>query len=358
MPTMNRTKTVRWGILGTARIATQVAGAIGATPGAEVAAVASRSTKRAEIWAKQHGVARSYGNYWAMLDDEGLDAIYIPLPPSMHAEWTIRCAEAGKHVLCEKALAMNASEGEEMAAACRENDVQLMDATMWVHHPRAADMLRPIQNGTIGELRRVTSAFSFMIEPYLKNNPPHMAGDPQTGSVSFDRIVANELRFQRGLGGGALFDLGWYNVRVALWAFGDLPSRVSATARYRYDVDINLSATMWYDDDRVAAFDCGYDVSRRKWFEVVGTAGSVVCDDFLRPWDVERPRFWIHHESGQPQEHVSAAPIQEQCMIDRFCQIVRSGELDASWPSITIANQRVCDAVAKSARSGEIVEVQ
>jgi len=357
MPAMNTHTTVRWGVLATARIATQVAAAIDAVPGAEVVAVASRSAERADVWAKQHGIDRSHGSYQALLDDDEVDVIYIPLPPSMHAEWTVRCAEAGKHVLCEKALAMNAVEGEEMAAACRENRVQLMDATMWVHHPRSADMMRPIRNGEIGELRHVASAFSFMIEPYLKGKPSHMAGDPRSGSLSLDAIMAHEMRFQRALGGGALFDLGWYNVRVALWAFGAVPARVFATARYQHGVDVNLNAIMWYDDERVATFDCGYDVTRRKWFEVAGTAGSIVCDDFLRPEKVDRPRFWLHDQEGGAAEHVSAAVQQEQCMIDRFCQLVRSGTPDASWPTISIANQRVCDALAESARTGKIVEI-
>jgi len=350
--------TVRWGILATARIASQVASAIAATPGAEVVAVASRSAERAAAWAEQHGVPRSHASYQALLEDDDVDVVYIPLPPSMHAEWTIRSAESGKHVLCEKALAMNAVEGAEMAAACHEHNVQLMDATMWVHHPRAVEMLRPIQNGEIGELRHVASAFSFMIDPYLQSKPSHMAGDPSSETLSLDRIVAHELRFQRSLGGGALFDLGWYNVRVALWAFGAMPARVFATARYQHDVDINLNAIMWYDDDRVATFDCGYDVTRRKWFEVAGTAGSVVCDDFLRPEKIDRPRFWLHDQDGNAAEHVSAPVQQEQCMIDRFCQIVRSGTLESQWPEISVANQRVCDAVAESARTGKVVEIR
>ncbi|MCH7728732.1 MAG: Gfo/Idh/MocA family oxidoreductase [Planctomycetes bacterium] len=349
--------TVRWGILSTARIATKVASAIHATAGAEVTAVASRTKERAELWAREHDVAASYGNYEALVEDEQLDAIYIPLPPSMHAEWTIRCAEAGKHVLCEKPLAMNVAEAQEMADACRANNVQLMDATMWVHHPRASDMLAPIQNGTLGELRRVTSAFSFDIEPYLNDKPPHMARDPESGKASPEAVLANELRFQRELGGGALMDLGWYNVGVALWALEDLPTRVFATARYRHDVEINLSAMMWYDDDRIVTFDCGYDQSLRKWFEVVGTAGSLVCDDFLNPWNSERPRFWLHDKSGQATEHVAAPVNQEQRMIERFCEIVRSGELDDTWPNISVANQRVCDAIGASARREEVVEI-
>jgi predicted dehydrogenase len=352
---MNPSQTIRWGILGTARIATKVAGAINATDGAEVAAVASRSAERAAGWAEEHGIGRSYGDYQALLDDDELDAIYIPLPPSMHAQWTIRAAEAGKHVICEKPIAISATQAAEMAAACREHNVQLMDATMWVHHPRSADMLRAVKDGALGEMRRVTAAFGFVIEPYLEQKPPHMARDPETGQADAATILTHELRFQRELGGGSLLDTGWYCVRVALWAFGDLPREVFAKARYRYDVDVSLSGLMWYDDDRVASFDCGYDVATRKWFEVAGTRGTLVCDDFLTPWDPERPRFWLHEQPGEANESVSAPEIQEQCMIHNFCQIIRSGSLDEHWPNISIANQRICDALDKSARSGQVV---
>ena len=354
---MNHDKIVRWGILSTARIATTVAKAIDATEGARVDAVASRSQERAAEWADQHGTARSYGSYQALLDDDQLDAIYIPLPPSMHAEWTIRCAEAGKHVLCEKPLALSATEGAEMATACRENAVQLMDGTMWVHHPRAADMLGPIRDGTLGEPRRITSGFGFLIETYLRDNPSHMARDAESGQVTPDDALANELRLQRAMGGGALLDLGWYCIRATLWAFGGMPQRVFGTARYRNDVDLSFSALMWYDNERMASFDCGFDISRRKWFEVVGTDASLVCDDFVNPWDSARPRFLLHDEPGAGKERVSAPLIQEQCMIDAFCRIVRTGELDPFWPSISIANQRLCDLLDQSARSGKIVEV-
>jgi predicted dehydrogenase len=355
---MKPNKTVRWGILGTARIASKIAHAITATEGAEVVAVASRSSERAAVWAAQHGISDSYGTYQALLDDDRIDVVYIPLPPSLHAEWTIRTAESGKHVLCEKPIALNVSQAEEMAVACRENNVQLMDATMWVHHPRASDMLRVIQDGTLGDLRRITSAFSFLIESYLQQKPPHTACGSENGELTLDKIIAHEFRFQRHLGGGALLDTGWYCVRVALWAFGCLPSQVFATARYRNDVDINLSALMWYEDERIATFDCGYDLAARKWLEVVGTKKSLVCDDFLNPWNPERPRYWLHGDMGLSEECFSLPLIQEHCMIGKFCEIVRSDQLDSVWPNSSIANQRICDAIGESARQGKVVAIE
>jgi len=322
---------VHWGVLSTARIATKVSAAIRAAKGAELLAVGSRSKPRAAAWAAEHHASRIYGSYIEVLEDDDVDAVYIPLPPSMHKEWTIKAAERGKHVLCEKPLAMNADESREMAAACRANGVQLMDGVMWVHHPRTTDMYRPIKEGTLGELRRVTSAL--------------------------DVIPEEDLRLSRELGGGALLDLGWYCVRASLWAFSDMPQRVYGTAKYYNDVDLSFSGIMWFDGDRIASFDCGFNAGMRKWFEVAGTKGSLVCDDFTKAWDEAKPRFWLHDGSGKSNEQLSAPPIQEVCMIEEFCRIVQSGNLVERWPSTAIATQIVCDALDASARSGNVITV-
>jgi predicted dehydrogenase len=326
---------VNWGVLSTARIATKVSAAIREANGAELLAVGSRSKPRAAAWAAEHHASRIYGSYINVLEDDDVDAVYIPLPPSMHKEWTIKAAERGKHVLCEKPLAIDAAEAREMAAACRANGVQLMDGVMWVHHPRAADMHIPINDGALGELRRVTSAFTF----------------------NWDVVPEGDLRLSRDLGGGSLLDLGWYCIRATLWAFSDMPVRVYGTAKYYNDVDLSFSGTMWFDGDRIASFDCGFNNGLRKWLEVSGTRGSLVCDDFTKAWDADRPRFWVHDGSGKSQEHVSATPIQEVCMIEEFCRIVRSGQLDDRWSSTAIATQMVCDALDASARTRKPVDV-
>ena len=327
-------QTIRWGIMGTARIATRVSRAIHAVAGTEPSLIASRSGERAASWAAEHNIPSSIEGYQALLDDETLDAVYIPLPPSMHHEWTIRAAEQGKHVLCEKPIAMNASQAEEMAAACREHGVQLMDSTMWVHSPRAREMKAILNSGQLGDISRVTSAFTILLDP-----------------------IEDELRFDRQRGGGSLMDLGWYNIRATLWAFGSLPERVLGSGQYENDVDMRFSATLWYPHDRVASFDCGFNLTRRKWFEITGTTGTLVCDDFLAPWDPSRPRYWTHDAEGTSCEQTAEPLIQEECMVDNFCQIVRSGQLDDHWPQITIANQRIVDALDESSRTGKVVEL-
>ena len=388
MTTTEPTRSIRWGILGTARIATKVGRAIHRARGAVLAAVASRDKSRAQAWVAGHtrgagaaddssrwhwgvtqGVGRveslrgpppllpeaglprldppdsafldpgtavaACGSYLEILQDPNIDAVYIPLPPSLHCQWTCLAAEHGKHVLCEKPLGMNLAEAQRMADACTAADRQLMDGVMWVHHERTAAMREIIRSDKLGLLRRVTAGFS------------------QNG----DDLGRQNIRFQRELGGGALGDLGWYCVGAMLWAFGELPERVFATARYERDVDMSLSAMLWFREDRMASFDCGFDVVWRKWFEIAGICGSIVCDDFVNPWDASKARFWVHDSQGKGTQHLFPNGVQEVRMIEKFCDIVRSGHLDAAWPSAALATQRVCDAVAHSARIGSIVEL-
>jgi predicted dehydrogenase len=326
---------IRWGVLSTARIATKVCRAMHRAEGAEVVAVASRDAERARRWAAEHDVGRSYGSYEQLLEDGELDAVYIALPPSMHAEWTIRAAEAGKHVLCEKPLAANLGEAERMVGACHRHGVQLMDGVMWKHHARTAAMRGQIERGELGRLRRVTSAFTFCWDPFPEDN----------------------IRLQRKLAGGSLGDLGWYCVAASLWAFGDLPTRVWATARYYRDVEVSLSGFLWFEGDRVASFDCGFDTLLRKWFEIAGTEGSLVCDDFTGPHDVDRPRYWAHDATGASTEHVVTDAAQEVRMIERFSRLARDGAIDGSWPAESLRVQRVCDALGESARRGTPIEL-
>jgi predicted dehydrogenase len=351
MTSTDSTRPLRWGILGTAYIATKVGRAIHRARGAVLAAVASREKSRAQAWIASHtrgpgaaDEARAFldpgspvaacGGYLELLEDPDIDAVYIPLPPSLHCEWTCLAARYGKHVLCEKPLGLNLAEAEQMADACTAAKRQLMDGVMWLHHERTPAMREFVRSETLGSLRRVTAGFS---------NGANL--DP------------SNIRFQRELGGGALGDLGWYCVGAVLWAFGELPERVFATARYEREVDMNLSAMLWFRGDRMASFDCGFDVVWRKWFEIAGTRGSIVCDDFVNPWDSGKARFWVHDSQGKGTQHLFADCVQEVRMIENFCDIVRSGRLDSAWPRASLATQKVCDAVAQSARIAAVVKL-
>jgi predicted dehydrogenase len=326
---------VRWGILSTARIATKVSRAINLVSGANLVAIASRTEERAQSWASEHGVSIAYGSYEALLEDPEIDAIYIPLPPAMHAEWTIKSAEHGKHVLCEKPLAANVEEALAMADACRRNGVQLMDGVMWVHHRRTAEMKQIIDDRTLGPLRRMTAAFT----------------------VNWDKIPEDNIRISKELAGGSLGDLGYYCVRAILWAFGDMPTQAFATAREYRGVDVNLSGLLWFADERIASFDCGFDVGSRRWFEVAGIEASLVCDDFTIPWKEDSARFWVHAAQGKDTAHKIEGCIQEAVMIERFSNIVRTGHLEDCWPTDAVNTMRVCDVLRESARRAQIVEL-
>ena len=327
---------VRWGILSTAKIATKVCRAIKLARNAELVAIASRTEERAENWASEHDVEQAYGSYEQLLEDESIDAIYLPTPPTLHAEWTIKAAECGKHVLCEKPLAANVEESIAMSMACQENGVQLMDGVMWVHHERTPKMRQMIENGTLGKLRRVTSAFS----------------------LNWDKIPYDNIRAKKELAGGSLGDLGYYCVRAILWAFGDLPFQVFATARYEAGVDLNFSGLLWFEGERIASFDSAFDTGSRKWFEVAGTKASLICDDFVIPWNEESARFWIHIASGKSAEHKVENAIQEVNMIEQFSRIVQTRKFEPHFVKDAINTMHVCNALSESARRNEIVELE
>ena len=320
---------VKWGILSTANIGKKVGNAINHSHNAELVAIASRTEERATSWAKDHNIPVAYGNYDALISDPTLDVIYIPLPPSMHAEWTIKAAEQGKHVLCEKPLSANATEAAEMAKVCKQNGVQLMDGVMWVHHDRTVEMRKHIEN--LGKLRRVTTAFTF----------------------SWDTIPYNNIRAKPELAGGSLGDLGYYCVRAILWAFEETPTQVFATARYTNGVDFNLSGVLWFEDERIATMDCGFDTSHRKWFEIAGTKSSLVCDDFTVPTTENSSRFWIHGNNNE--KHEIGQCIQEVNMIEHFSNIVISGSLETHWSDIAVKTMTICDALRQSAQTEKVV---
>jgi D-xylose 1-dehydrogenase (NADP+, D-xylono-1,5-lactone-forming) len=326
---------VRFGVLGTAKIAIKVGQAIKDAASAELASIGSRNIETAKAWGIQHGAPRAFGSYQEVLSDQNIDAVYIPLPPSLHCEWTVKAAEAGKHVLCEKPTALNSREVATMFAACKANGVQFMDGTMWSHHPRTAEMKAVLKSGKLGRLRRITSAFTVNI-----------ADTP------------GQIRFNPALGGGAIYDLGWYCVRAALWAFDELPQRVYATGEYHQGVDINAAVMMWFSNQRTAAFDCGFDMGLRKWFEVAGEEGSLVCDDFPAPTNIDAPRFWTHDEIGNSDTHLSVGVVQQTEMVQRFCEIACAGTLEERWFNESLDTQRVVDALLKSLQLKKEVEVE
>ena len=244
---------VRWGILSTAAIARKaVIPGIAKAEHCEVVAIASRDQVLAERVAAELGIPTAHGSYEALLADPGIDAVYVPLPNHLHAEWTIAAVEAGKHVLCEKPLATTARDAQRMIDAAEDAGVHLMEAFMYRQHPSWVAVRALVASGRIGRLTAVQSWFSYFNE------------DPAN--------IRNIL----DAGGGALYDIGCYCVNLSRMLFDAEPTRVKGIVK-RDPVggtDVLASAILEFDDG-TASFTCSTRAEDDQWVEVYGTAGRI-----------------------------------------------------------------------------------
>jgi predicted dehydrogenase len=245
---------LRWGILSTANIS----GALLQSGHGEFVAVASRSAERAQAFARERGITRAHGSYEGLLADPEVDAVYVPLPNSMHAEWSIRALEAGKHVLCEKPMSRHPDDVERAFDVAEREGLVLMEAFMWRHHPQLERARELIAEGTLGALKVIRAAFSF------------------TGRS------AGDIRLQHALEGGGLMDVGCYCISGCRAVAGTDPERVYGEQVLGGDgVDVAFAATLRFPGDVLATFDCGMSYAARDELEAVGDDGSLFLDD---PW--------------------------------------------------------------------------
>jgi predicted dehydrogenase len=323
------TPVVRWGILSTANIGRgAVIPAIHHSAGGEVVAVASRDAGRAREFAAANGIPRAHGAYEALLEDDGVDAVYIPLPNSMHLEWTVRLAEAGKHVLCEKPLGLTAAECDAMAAAAGHAGVVCMEAFMYRFHPRIDRVLELIAKGAIGEMRSIYSAFTFKL------------------------TKPDNIRWMPELGGGSLMDVGCYCVNVSRTMARAEPVEVQAVATWTdRDVDAQLAGLLRFEHGVTAQFDCALTMERREVFHVAGTDGHLEIAGAFLPGtgDVTIEEY---HGRGESVSHPVAGADEYQLMVEHFAACVASG-IPVRYPlAEAAANMRVIEALYRSARAG------
>ncbi|TAL09980.1 MAG: Gfo/Idh/MocA family oxidoreductase [Chloroflexota bacterium] len=247
---------LRWGILSTADIGRKkVIPGIQAADRSTVVAIASRDVERARSAAAALGIPRVHGSYEALLADPGIDAVYIPLPNHVHAEWTIAAARAGKHILCEKPLAMTARDAERMVEACAAAGVVLMEAFMYRHHPSWVAVRELVAAGRIGRLVAIQSWFS-----YFNDDPAN-------------------IRNIREYGGGALFDIGCYNVNLSRMLFDAEPRRVEASIVRdpASGVDVMTSGLLEFEDG-VSTFTCSTRAEDDQRVHIYGTEGRISLD--------------------------------------------------------------------------------
>ena len=328
--TSDRSAQIRWGVLGTARIAIEkVIPAMQRCRFGQVIGIASRDADRARSAADRLGLRKAYGSYDELLNDADVDAIYLPLPNHLHLRWSIASLRAGKHVLCEKPLGLNASEAETLAEeSARHPDRVVMEAFMYRFHPQWLHARELVVKGLIGELRSIATFFSY------------------------HNIDPADIRNSRVAGGGALLDIGCYGISLARFLFAHEPERVLGAMDFdaRFQTDRLTSAVLDFGVGS-ATFTCGTQLARHQRVDIVGSAGRIEIEiPFNAPPD--RPcRIW--HQAGTSiNEIVFDVCDQYTIQGDAFSTAVLRNESAPVPLSDAVANMRVIDAVRRSAQEG------
>jgi D-xylose 1-dehydrogenase (NADP+, D-xylono-1,5-lactone-forming) len=245
-------KTLRWGLLSTARINRSLIPPLRTSKQNQLAAVASRTPAQAEAYAKEWKIPQAYGSYEALLADPNIDVIYNPLPNHLHAEWTIKAAQAGKHVLCEKPLALTVAEVDAIDAAAQKAGVKVMEAFMYRHHPQTLKAKELVSSGAIGRLLVIRGAFTFEL-----NRP-------------------NDVRLDPTMGGGCVWDIGCYPVSYARYIVGAEPLEVFGWQQTgATGIDDVFVGQLRFPGDVFAQFDASFRSPYRTFIELVGTTGSL-----------------------------------------------------------------------------------
>jgi predicted dehydrogenase len=323
-------KKLRWGLLSTARINRAVIPPIRASLQSELKAVASRDLIKAQDYAKEWQIPRAYGSYEELLADESIDVIYNPLPNHLHAEWSVRAAEAGKHVLCEKPLALSLDEVDRVRAAARQNNVIIAEAFMYRHHPQTLKVLELIQQETIGELLLITGTFTF----------------------NLDR--PNDVRWVPEWGGGSIWDVGCYPISFARLVADAEPVEVFGwQATGATGIDVVFSGQLRFASGLLAQFDCGFRAPYRTAMEFVGTTGSIELGSPFKPAGGE----WIKINHGDHVELIESPRADH--LYQGEIEDMERAVLDHQSPRISLEDSRgnvaTILALLESARSGQVV---
>ncbi|MDI6849555.1 MAG: Gfo/Idh/MocA family oxidoreductase [Candidatus Saccharicenans sp.] len=295
------TEKIRWGILGCAAIAEHTfIPAIKKASGVELLAIASRDIKKAKDWAARSGIKKAYSSYQELLADPEIDAIYNPLPNHLHHPLSLAALRAGKHVLCEKPLALTAVEVREMFAEAEKNNRLLMEGFMYRFHPRLKRALELIDSGAIGEPLVVRGAFNFI----------------------FDRDLSN-YRWNPAYGGGALYDVGCYPINAARLIFKSEPTRIEATTRCDQNtgIDLTVSLLLTFPGNRQALLTCSFELEFQSRLEISGRFGRIFLD---RAFSAKHFETEIQLTRNQKTEIFHFPPADQfQLMIEHFGEAIR-----------------------------------
>jgi len=316
---------VTWGILSTADINRKLIPGAHASPTVELLAVASRDAARAEAYAREWEIERAYGSYEELLADPEIEAVYIPLPNTLHVEWSIRALEAGKHVLCEKPLSRHVADVERAFAVAERTGRLLSEAFMYRHNPQTARLWQLVDDGAIGELRLIRSAFSYGL--YDTEN----------------------IRLRPELEGGALMDVGCYCVSGSRFLAQGEPESVSMQSWIGpTGTDWVSAGTLRFSGDLTAVFDCATALVERDELEAIGSEGSLFVDD---PWHCDEPGIELRREDGTERIEVEYADSYRLELENLSDAIRGEGELLLGRED-AVGQARALEALFASAASG------
>jgi predicted dehydrogenase len=302
---------VRWGIAGTARIARSAFLPAVAEAGGIAAAVAGRDTARATEWAQANGVERAITGYQRLIDDPDVDAIYIPLPNGLHAEWTIKALSAGKPVLCEKPLTGSPEDTDEVLAVAAQTGTPLWEAFVFPFHDQMARIRGLLAEGVIGDLREIQSNYHFPL-----------------------RDTRHDIRMSAGLAGGALYDVGCYPVWLARHLFAADPDTVRGNAIWDpAGVDVATWGYLGFPGDRRLLMSCGFRRAQDTFSRLLGTGGQIHITNAFHPGADDR--FEVLAAGRDPVSHPGAGPDRYSFTpAVRHIQAVVQGREEPRWLAV------------------------
>ena len=323
-------KRIKWGVLGTAYIFERdTAEGMKQAENCELYAIAGRSMEKALQFKEKYGFEKAYGSYQELIDDPEVEAIYNPLPNTMHHEWTIKALKAKKHVLCEKPLAPTAKEAQEMFDAAKENGVYLMEAFAYQHSPYLEAIEEEIKNGVIGDIRYMEAAL--ITSDYVKEN----------------------IRMRRDSLGGCTYDLGVYPCSLILRMIGKEPEKVQAVSSFSDEhIDLFTTVLMEYEGGVKAHLNCGMVLETEKnsalnRCEIHGTKGFIKATvfGFNSPGEL---KYVVETFDGYKEEKTVMVPQNYRLEVEQLGRCITGGEKTFVTESFSVANARIIDRILET----------
>lgn len=323
---------VRWGLLSTANINRRLIPAIRMSARGELAVVASRSQEKADAYAAEWEISKTFGSYEAMLESDDVDAVYIGLPNHLHAEWSIKAMQAGKHVLCEKPFAVTVEEVDAVTAVSQQTGMRVAEAFMYRHHPQTKIVGEWLRNGRLGDVVLFRGHFSFQIES------------------------RGDVRLVPDYGGGSLWDVGIYPLSFAQFVMGGPPQQVWGRQWLgESGVDESFAGQMDYGNGRIAQISSGFRIPFHTWIEIIGSKGRLTLSRPFVGLDDGRRQLLFHH----PDDTIEEIPVPEKALYLGEVEDMHAAILDGTANYLTLAESRnhvrTALALYESARSGQVI---